>query len=766
MKRVLPLYLAGLLTLPLAAQHADLLRDKGMAQEKARAMAAQLVTGLLDIQLRQLEENGLQDREIYRDIRTMRNNIDELVAQEMKEVVARLVVAQEGSDEERLAKFQAARPAMRKVVVGLMAERQRLQRRLKSARLAAEVRRLLEQQTSVHQWTAEAAELPDGVRQQRTLQLSEDQKDVAALYYQLLSLLGEMRSWSGPLGIASSRGLTLLQTAKTEQDLKRAAATLQSADFQDALDSQRRVARALRALLEQIDAARGMVSADRAALLQQIDQLLDQQEAARARTLTVDLERAEDRDPLEDEQREIHRKLGDLSDAAQAVVHADPLLMEQAKQAALRSIDALFEGDSDEAASQQSRVIGSLAQLRRQLLEASGADRSDRSSDELLAEQQQLDQAAQRLEAADGKQSDAEALLKQDSPAAAAARQQEASQLLENAAEQLAPSVVQARLKEAAAAASEASKQLEKSPLDGAANQKSFNNAREALEAAKGELAVRRADVERHRLAVEVGELARAAEALERTAAAQREARRLVQESRQRPLSPQESDPLAEQQPRVRIIAKEISDGVLRTAPNAGEELSAAEAQSRRAEKPLREMTEGLSSKESETVAASALGESALHLEQAAAEIRKQQGATAEQLSNVAGKQLSQIGPTRAGAEDALRQAEAVASPEDAILRALDEVEQAVDEQLRADGRAAMATAREADRQVQALLVEQAAAQQAIKQFAQGPSQLAPGSCFPPTTNCRSRCDDRRSIEGISRTGGNRGAIESGGASR
>ena len=123
-----------------AAADGDAFRRKQQAQEKARGLAGELVSAVLDIQLRQLEENGLKGLPIYRDIASMKGNIGELIKDEMEEIVQLLVEAQEGTQAERLAKFNAARGKIREVVVQLMAERQKLYRRMQIAKLAAEVR--------------------------------------------------------------------------------------------------------------------------------------------------------------------------------------------------------------------------------------------------------------------------------------------------------------------------------------------------------------------------------------------------------------------------------------------------------------------------------------------------------------------------------------------------------------------------------------------------------------------------------------------------
>ena len=110
---------------------------KQQAQARAQNMARELVGAVLDIQLRQLAENGMDELPIYREVRLMRENIDGLVAEEMQSVIKLLEEAQQGTVEHRRAKFSDARGEIRTIVVALMAERQKLLKRMQMARLAA-----------------------------------------------------------------------------------------------------------------------------------------------------------------------------------------------------------------------------------------------------------------------------------------------------------------------------------------------------------------------------------------------------------------------------------------------------------------------------------------------------------------------------------------------------------------------------------------------------------------------------------------------------
>src|SRR5690606_7512193 len=140
MKRIAFALLLGCLVVSssLGAEGVSLRRQQ-QAQEKARAITRQLVSRILDIQLRQLEENGLAEQSIYRDIQSMRGNLDQLVRTDMDEVVQLLVEAQTGPQEQRQAKFLAAQDRVRHVMLTLLAERQKLLKRLQIAEIAAHV---------------------------------------------------------------------------------------------------------------------------------------------------------------------------------------------------------------------------------------------------------------------------------------------------------------------------------------------------------------------------------------------------------------------------------------------------------------------------------------------------------------------------------------------------------------------------------------------------------------------------------------------------
>ncbi len=143
--------LSCLLAPPLAGQtpQPDSLSRKQETQKRVRAMARELVAGILDVQLRQLEENELQATELYKDVRTMREHIDALLEAEMPRLVQLLGEVRSASEDQRGAKFVAARQKSREILVELLAQRQMVLRRLRMAEMAAQVRQLIQAETKV-----------------------------------------------------------------------------------------------------------------------------------------------------------------------------------------------------------------------------------------------------------------------------------------------------------------------------------------------------------------------------------------------------------------------------------------------------------------------------------------------------------------------------------------------------------------------------------------------------------------------------------------
>ena len=119
-------------------------------------------------------------------------------------VVRLLVEAQEGSKEQRTKKFNEARDKIRQIVVQLMAERQKLHKRLRVAKLTAQIQQLIAMETRVHNVTKSLPEETQDRRESLTVSTIEDQTDVQALYLQLIETLVDLGAITGSPSYANA----------------------------------------------------------------------------------------------------------------------------------------------------------------------------------------------------------------------------------------------------------------------------------------------------------------------------------------------------------------------------------------------------------------------------------------------------------------------------------------------------------------------------------------------------------------------------------
>jgi len=138
----------ALCLLALTARAERLGADVPAAREHALQTTRELVIAVLDVQLRQLQENGLESLPLYRGLSVMRDNIDGLIEAEMRESVETLFTARKAAPAEREQANAEARRLVRQTVVKLALERHGLERRLKIAALAAHIQRLIDEMDS------------------------------------------------------------------------------------------------------------------------------------------------------------------------------------------------------------------------------------------------------------------------------------------------------------------------------------------------------------------------------------------------------------------------------------------------------------------------------------------------------------------------------------------------------------------------------------------------------------------------------------------
>ncbi|MCG8586087.1 MAG: hypothetical protein MI757_15370, partial [Pirellulales bacterium] len=204
------------------------LRRQRASQEQARRIARQLVFLVLEEQLEPLRQNGLTELPIYQEIKAMQSNVDALVDEEMKQVVDLLANAQDATGDDRKKIYGEAREAIRIVLVRVAVEQQRLLRRLRLARVAADVRSLIKQQERALLATRALPEQSSTDRETRTIEVIHDQRDIQTGYGQLHKMLEDVSGWGGEIGAGAADGIAILKEGKVRTHVDGAVTMLQS----------------------------------------------------------------------------------------------------------------------------------------------------------------------------------------------------------------------------------------------------------------------------------------------------------------------------------------------------------------------------------------------------------------------------------------------------------------------------------------------------------------------------------------------------------
>jgi len=701
----------------------DSLHHQQHAQAQARALAVELVSAVLDVQLRQLEENGLKSLPIYRDIASMKDNIAGLARADMEQIVELLIKAQEGDPNQRQPAMNAARAKIRDVVVQLMAERQKLYRRMHVARLSAEARQLIALQTKTREQTQALPERRPDERERLALATIEDQVDVTKLFYQLVAALSDVSTWAGPAAAGASDGLRILRAAQVEPELKRVSESLAKTDFPQAAASQQNVLKGLAALLEKLDETQGLIDSDRGAALQLVRELRQRQLALRDQTRQTELtERTTE--PLIDQQTRLQKELSKVG-LALAKFPLVESLIEQAKAASFEATASLFEEKKTRALDQQDHVIGELAKVEKVLEQGLDPAHDEKSAAELAAEILRLEELKKELEKASKQQLAATSAATQRPQAAREQERQVAATLAATEKIGALPSALTLRLDEAKekVAAAEAAMQP-REELTAESRQLAAEEALSAIRAAQAEVQSQLANTRRWQKAVEVGELARAAEALERAAAAETEvAHQTAEAAKTDGLTQEKASALQAEQTDVAAVAERIATGVESMAPEANRLLGEAARNIAAAARALEEAQSqpGPESKASAAKAITSAQQAAQQLATSASELRRQQGRAANELEKIADQQLSEAESARQGVE---KTAESLPTNSADALWALEQARQktseALTEQLRAAGRTAEAEARSLSERIADLSDEQKAADEAAARLARG----------------------------------------------
>lgn len=367
-----------------------MLRRKQDDQQRARAMARDLLTSVLDVQLRQLEENGLTEISVYRDIKVMHSNIGNLVDTEMAQVVQQLADAQDLDPEERESSFIEARQTIRNIVIRLSAERQNLLRRLKSAELAEQVKRLIKHQTAVQEQTVRIPEESKTLQESLAIRTREDQRDVGGLFVQLVGTLSDVRNWGGTIGEGATAGIALLSEKQVGKHLDQAE-KLRDADYTVASHQQVLVIAGLQDLLRVIERTQGLLDSREQQTIEKVRELLAAEKALRDQVAQLDQGVAVPEE-IVNQQSALQQKVAALSSEITGTRTAQEHV-EAAAQAAFEATAKLLENETNSALASQNSVIGRLSALEAELTRQAASSTTDQAAAELKADVARLEQA-------------------------------------------------------------------------------------------------------------------------------------------------------------------------------------------------------------------------------------------------------------------------------------------------------------------------------------------------------------------------------------
>src|SRR5690606_17866745 len=121
--------------------------------------------------------------------------------------------------------------------------------------------------------------------------------------------------------------------------------------------------------------------------------------------------------------------------------------LEQAKAAAYEATAEIFDNDKPAALQEQSKVIGSLAEIEEQLKHALDLDDANKSADQLAKELEKLQEVQKGLEQAAQEQAKAEQAAAKD-PSAAKQAEKAVAEAVAKVSEGEIPGTVESRLQD------------------------------------------------------------------------------------------------------------------------------------------------------------------------------------------------------------------------------------------------------------------------------------------------------------------------------
>ena len=735
-------------------------------------MIATVIDEGFDRQIQQLDENGLQAISLYSDLVQSRNEMRRIADRLLPDALLRLGQLPSADEAARQAYLGQTRQQLREVAAALLVERQKVRRRLRYGQFAEEVRQLIDLQAANYQRTRAIPTLSNREQTLGMVPLTETQRDIQVLCLKLIESLAEISMWQGAAGTAATEGLQVLRAARVEVEAAAAVKQLVRLDLEPALSAQRAVLTGLEAVMRKIAQDREL---QLQAALRAVESLIARQQELQTETrdgvvttpdATPEATRDEPRDvtasaqqarqaELVRQQAALRADLELLDSALQQLPAAQPH-WEDAKTATQSAAERLRSPRPADSLPSQTLALSRMQEVRNQLATAIQG-RDDRSAAQLAERLEQLRQLHGRQQAAldvqreaveqwagaladraraPGSATDPSRAAMQ---AAVATAQQAAAQLQQLAADVAAIPVLAARFARAADAGARLAREM-KSVVDGqttpaggdvalpptgdddaaaAALAAASRQAEQTLRRAGAEIQSQQQQTHRRALAVKIGEVARAAEILERAAATQQ---RLAEAAAQATAAGTNLDAatrqqIAQENGKTQQVARKVREALQGVTRAADSPFAKADTAMAELEQLLRRPVDLPEAAPADWIAQAART-AAKQLAQAARLLRVNVGVTAKQLSRVAETQLSVAAQSLQSVAELDQQTPPIAAAHD-VRSVLSRVEQAMVAQLLAMGHReaarAMATVFQLDqlrelRQAAALAERQAAA--------------------------------------------------------
>jgi hypothetical protein len=457
---------------------------------EARELANQLVTTIFDVQLRHLEANELAELPVYAEILVSRDRIKLLASTDMQQLTHTLQQLQSEDVERRDELLAEARATARRIVIAMMAERQRLRGRLRTSRTTILVRQMIALEDQAIVATERLKSQPDSEQHRLARELVQSHLDLAVLFDQLMILLQQATEVDGQERISAAAALDHLAAELTKPRIAEAVELLKSGRYEAAAESERRILGALEEVQRLLQQGSILEQVARRKALEAIARTAKEQQEVRRQTQSKELLDAKQRDDLAGQQRRIVEQLEQLREPLSQLAQVDEQLLD-ASNAADQAAKHLGEGEKEQALEHQQTVLNTLDEIAQQL----NAEALD--PDALADRAAQLEELSTSLNELVEKQSEASDMAASDPTSAAELEAAIADSLDEADDASRLSDDVEMRVDEAQEAVKKAQQALEDgSPAAQQSRLEAVENAENALLEAAAEVQSQLADTQ------------------------------------------------------------------------------------------------------------------------------------------------------------------------------------------------------------------------------------------------------------------------------